>query len=128
MNPPEFNLIDFVKDFLWAPILALVGWAWTRNQKEHDDLRNNHEKLSDSTHTGHSTLNDKIMEYVDSAIMEVKDDQRRRSDKLAQHVEKLFENAEKDRKEFSKVMADHREDSYKRHIELLHAIHGKADK
>ena len=125
---PEFNLIDFIKDFLWAPILGLVAWAWNRNEKAHDDLRESHEKLSDSTHTGHSTLNDKIMEYVDSQISEVKGEQRRRSDKLAEHIEKLFSNAELDRKEFSKVMADHREDSYKRHIELLHAINSKADR
>jgi len=128
MTPPDFNLLDFIKDFLWAPALALLAWAWKHNEKEHDMLRTNHEKLSDSTHTGHSTLNDKIMEYVDSQISEVKGDQRRRSDKLAEHIEKLFANAELDRKEFSKVMADHREDSYKRHIELLHAINAKADK
>ena len=128
MNPPEFNFLDFVKDFLWAPLLALCVWAWKRNEKAHDDLRTSHEKLSDSTHVGHSTLNDKIMEYVDSQISEVRDDQRRRSDKLAEHIEKLFANAETDRKEFSKVMADHREDSYKRHIELLHAIHAKVDR
>lgn len=128
MTPPDFDLIDFIKTFIWAPALALAAWAWSRNEKEHDMIRDNHEKLSSSTHTGHSTLNDKIMEYVDSAINEVKDDQRRRSDKLATHIEKLFENAEKDRKEFSKVMSDHREDSYKRHIELLHAINAKADK
>jgi len=126
--PNDFDLLGFIKDFLWAPALGLIAWAWNRNQKEHDDLRESHEKLSDSTHSGHSTLNDKIMEYVDSAINEVKDDQRRRSDKLATHIEKLFENAEKDRKEFSRVMTDHREDSYKRHIELLHAINAKADK
>ena len=128
MNPPEFNLLDFIKDFLWAPLLALIAWAWSRNEKEHDLLRTSHEKLSDSTHTGHSTLNDKIMEYVDSQLSEVRDDQRRKSDKLAGHIEKLFANAELDRKEFSKLMADHREDSYKRHIELLHAINSKADK
>ena len=128
MNPPEFNLLDFIKDFLWVPLLALVGWAWTRNEKEHDMLHEDHKKLSESTRVGHSTLNDKIMEYVDSVITDVKDDQRRRSDKLAEHIEKLFHNAELDRKEFSKAMSDHREDSYKRHIELLHAINSKADK
>lgn len=128
MTPQEFNLLDFIKDFLWAPALGLIAWAWNRNQKEHDDLRDSHEKLSDSTHTGHSTLNDKIMEYVDTVVGDMKDEQRRKSDKLALHIEKLFENAEKDRKEFSKVMTDHREDSYKRHIELLQAIHSKADR
>lgn len=128
MTPPEFDLFDFIKTFIWLPALALAAWAWKRNEKEHDMIRDSHERLSDSTHTGHSTLNDKIMEYVDSAIMEVKDDQRRRSDRMNDNIAKLFENAEKDRKEFSNVMAAHREDSYKRHIELLTAIHGKADK
>jgi uncharacterized protein YicC (UPF0701 family) len=128
MTPNEFSILDFIKDFLWAPALGLIAWAWNRNQKEHDDLRESHEKLSDSTHTGHSTLNDKIMEYVDTVVGDMKDEQRRKSDKLALHIEKLFENAEKDRKEFSKVMTDHREDSYKRHIELLQAIHNKADR
>lgn len=128
MNQPDFNLIDFIKDFVWAPLLALIGWAWSRNQKEHDMLRESHDKLHHATHAGHSELNDRIMEYIDSTLGEVKDEQRRRSDKIAGHIEKLFENAEKDRKEFSQLMADHREDSYKRHIELLHAINAKADK
>lgn len=128
MNQPDFNLLDFVKDFVWAPLLALVGWAWSRNQKEHDMLRQSQEKLSDATHAGHSELNDRIMEYIDSTLGEVKDEQRRRSDRMNDNITKLFENAEKDRKEMSKLMADHREDSYKRHIELLHAINAKADK
>lgn len=122
------SVVQFVRDWLWAPIMGLIAWAWTRNEKEHDMLRDSHEKLSNSTHNGHSILNDKIMEYVDSTIAEVKDEQRRRSDKLASHIEKLFQNAEVDRKEFSKIMTEHREDSYKRHIELLHAINSKADK
>lgn len=122
------SVFQFVRDWLWAPAMGLIAWAWTRNEKDHDMLRESHEKLSNSTHNGHSTLNDRIMEYVDSTIAEVKDEQRRRSDKLASHIEKLFQNAEVDRKEFSKIMADHREDSYKRHIELMHAINSKADK
>ena len=128
MNPPDFDLFDFIKTFIWAPALALAGWAWTRNQKEHDMMREKHDELMSHTSQGHSNLNDKFMEYVDSQILEVKNDQRRKSDKLAEHIEKLFSNAEADRKEFAKVMADHREDSYKRHIELLHAINSKADK
>lgn len=128
MTPPDFDLLDFVKNFIWAPAIALVGWAWTRNQKEHDDLWAAHDKTRDDTSTGHSVLNDRIMEYVDSTLTEVKEENRRRSDKLAGHIERLFQNAEEDRREFSKVMAEHREDSYKRHIELLHAINAKADK
>ena len=91
-------------------------------------LRQKQESLYQNTANGYSTLNDKMMEHLDGSITEIRDDQRRRSDKLAGHIEKLFENAEHDRKEFSTVMAAHREDSYKRHIELLHAINAKADK
>lgn len=86
------------------------------------------DKLRDNTSTGHSVLNDRIMEYVDSTMVEVRDENRRRSDKLAEHIEKLFANAESDRRAFNQTMAEHREDSYKRHIELLHAINSKADK
>ena len=120
MNAPDNDLLSILGDIIkWlsAPLFGLVSWAWLRNQKEHDDLWKAHEKMRDDSAT-----------YVDSAIGEVRDDQRRRSDKLAGHIERLFQNAEADRKEMSKVMADHREDSYKRHIELLHAINAKADK
>jgi polyhydroxyalkanoate synthesis regulator phasin len=120
MTSPDNDLLSILGEIIkWlsAPLFGLVSWAWLRNQKEHDDLWRAHEKNRDDAN-----------KYVDSAITEVKDDQRRRSDKLAGHIERLFQNAEADRKEFSKVMADHREDSYKRHIELLHAINNKADK
>jgi len=128
MTQPDFDLISFIKDFVWMPAVGLVGWAWNRNQKEHDDLWKAHESTRKDTSTGHSVLNDKIMEYVDSTMVEVKDEQRRRTDKINDHITKLFENAEKDRKEFHQTLSEHREDSYKRHIELLHAINSKADK
>ena len=128
MTQPDFDLISFVKDFVWMPAIGLVGWAWNRNQKEHDDLWRAHESTRKDTSTGHSVLNDKIMEYVDSTMVEVKDENRRRTDKINDHITKLFENAEADRRSFHQTLADHREDSYKRHIELLHAINAKADK
>ena len=128
MNQPDFDLITFVKDYIWAPALMLIGWAWSRNEKEHDMIRERQEKLQHNTSTGHSVLNDRLMEHVDSTVMELRDEQRRRSDKMTDHITKLFENAERDRSEFNKTMADHREDSFRRHIELMNAINGKADK
>lgn len=125
---PDNDVFSFIKDWLWAPLLGLVAWAWNRNEKEHDLLKQKHDTLYQNTANGYSALNDKMMEHIDASISDIRDDQRRRSDKLAGHIEKLFENAEHDRKEFSTIMAAHREDSYKRHIELLHAINAKADK
>lgn len=28
MNPPEHNVIEFIKDWVWAPFLGIVAWAW----------------------------------------------------------------------------------------------------
>ena len=91
-------------------------------------MKSDHSRLRESSSSGHSVLNDKLMEYVDSTLTDVRDENRRRSDKLASHIERLFENAERDRKDYHQTLAEHREDSYKRHIELLHAINSKADK
>ena len=128
MNPPDNDILTFIKDWLWAPLLALIGWAWTRNQKEHDDLWEAHEKLQAGTSSGNSVLNDRIMDYVDTVTSDMKDQQRRTSDKATEHITKLFQNAEQDRKEFHKQISDLREDGFKRHIELMNAIHGESSK
>ena len=128
MIPPDMSVLEFVKDFLWAPLLGLIAWAWSRNQKEHDDMRAAHDKLMSGTSVGHSVLNDRIMVYVDTAAAEMRDEQTRISDKAAAHIAKLFENAERDRKDFHDQIDAMRKDSFARHIELMSAIHGKADK
>lgn len=119
---------DMVKTLVIAPAIGLAAWAWNRNQKEHDELWAAHESTRKDSSTGHSVLNDKLMEYVDSTMTDVRDEQRRRTDKINDHITKLFENAERDRKDFHQTLAEYREDSYKRHIELLNAINSKADK
>lgn len=132
------EVFDILKGLLsWASGIAilLIGFAWKQNEEAHKRL---HDKTEEAMRTAakarqdasdsHSVLMDRFMEHVDTSVNEVKDEQRRRSDKLASHIERLFQNAEVDRKEFSKIITDHREESYKRHIELLHAINGKADK
>ena len=128
MIPPDNDVLAFIKDFLWAPLLGLVAWAWHRNEKEHDMLREVQTKLRDNASAGYSTLNDRLVEHVDTAVMDMRDESRRKSDQLTGHIAKLFENAEHDRAAFNKTLADHRDDSFKRHIELMNAIHGKADK
>jgi len=125
---PDDSILSFIKDFVWAPLLGLVAWAWSRNQKEHDDLWAAHEKLQSGTSSGHSVLNDRIMEYVDTATNDLRDQSRRQSDKANEHITKLFANAELDRKEFHNQMDAMRSDNFTRHIELMNAIHSKADK
>ena len=132
MSPPDNDLIAFIKDFIWAPLLGLVAWAWSRNEKEHDMLRSSHEALRANQSTGYSTLNDRVMGHVDERVDEVKSDHGKRIDKINDHIAKLFENAEKDRAAFRDALTLHSRDSQDRHIELLKAIHtglaGKADK
>jgi hypothetical protein len=125
---PDDSILSFVKDFIWAPLLGLVAWAWSRNQKEHDDLWAAHETLRSGTTSGHSVLNDRIMEYVDTVTGDLRHQSRRQSDKANDHIVKLFANAELDRKEFHHQMDAMRSDNFARHIELMNAIHVKADK
>lgn len=132
MTPPDTNLLDFIKDFLWAPLLALIAWAWNRNEKEHEMLKSSHESLRNSQSSGYSTLNDRVMEHVDGRVDELKSEHGRRIDKTNDHIAKLFENAEKDRAAFREALTTHSQQSTARHIELMTAIHtglaGKADK
>lgn len=132
MSPPDNDLIEFIKDFIWAPLLALIAWAWNRNEKEHEMLKASHDSLRSSQSVGYSTLNDRVMGHVDERVDEVKTDHGKRLDKINDHIAKLFENAEKDRAAFRDALTSHSRDSQDRHIELLKAIHtglaGKADK
>lgn len=135
MSDEVFAVLKELASWASGIALALIAWAWKHNAEEHKmlaaQIKENADKaaaLRQHTSDGYSTLNDRIMEHVDAAMADVKDEQRRRTDKLADHIEKLFHNAEIDRKEFFKNISDHREESYKRHIELLHAINTKADK
>lgn len=132
MTPPDNDLVAFIKDFIWAPLLGLVAWAWSRNEKEHDMLKASHETLRANQSSGYSTLNDRVMEHVDDRVDEVKTDHGKRLDKINEHIAKLFENAEKDRAAFREALNTHSQQSTQRHIELMQAIHtglaGKADK
>lgn len=95
-------------------------------------LRERTENIKQNTSDGYSVLNDRVMEYVDSKVSDVRDEQRRKTDKMNDHIVKLFENAERDRASFREELARHSQQSSERHIELLSAIHtglaGKADK
>lgn len=121
MQPLDDSVMNFIKDWLWAPLLALVGWAWHRNEQEHDDLWKAHDKLKEQSSEGHSKLNDKLMEHVDlrfeASLQMMRDGDLRNSD----HIAKIYDKLEQ-----------HGQRSEDRHRELMLALHtglsAKADK
>jgi len=129
---PDNNMLEFLRDYVFIPIGTALVWMWSRNEKEHEMLRERTESIKQNTSDGYSTLNDRVMVYVDGKVNAIQDEQRRRSDTFQHHITKLFENAEKDRASFREELSKHSQQSAERHIELLSAIHtglaGKADK
>lgn len=122
MNPPDNDLMAFVKDFIWAPLLGLVAWAWSRNEKEHDRLRSAIEKQREQVSTGSSTLNDRIMEHIDDQVRDtrafvVAEDAKLMAELGVQrgHIGKLFDKLEQ-----------HGLRSEDRHSETMAAIHSLA--
>lgn len=123
------SVVMFIKDYLWAPLLALVAWAWNRNEKEHEMLRESVKDLSDkvvhtrqNTSDGYSTLNDRIMNHIDAQVKEVRmfviaEDTKLMSELGVQrgHIGKIFDQ-----------MAAQERRSEDRHVETLGAIHALA--
>lgn len=73
------TILLFIKDYLWAPLLGLIAWAWNRNEKEHESLKAKVDAITEKTtnlrqHTsdGYSLLNDRIMNYIDAQVKETK--------------------------------------------------------
>lgn len=94
-------VVSFIKDFIWAPALALIAWAWNRNEKTHEQLWDKAEKLETGMLTASSGLNDRLMEHIDVQIGEVKQLVRDEDNKLAVeqatqrgHIGKLFDKIE----------------------------------
>lgn len=120
------SVVHFVKDWLWAPLLGLVAWAWNRNEKEHEALRIKSEKLEEGMLTASSGLNDRIMEHIDVQISEVKTLVRDEDRKLSEeqliargHIAKLFEKIEETRKDTTAALASNAARAEDRHHEVL---------
>ena len=120
----EFDAANFIKDWVWAPVMGLIAWAWNHNEKEHEMLRSQAEKLQGNTSTGYSVLNDRVMEHIDKQVTDVRafvvsEDVKLMNELSVQrnHIAKLFDKLEQ-----------HSKDSFQRHIELMNAINSKADK
>lgn len=131
----ENELMNFIKDFLWAPLLGLIAWAWKWNADEHLSLRKSQEKLKETTAVSYSSLNDRIMTHVDGRIAEtirfVRDEDAKIMVEMSTqrtNIAKLFDKLE-----------DHGRHSENRHNEVMgvlremtqsfhHALNQKADK
>jgi hypothetical protein len=124
------QILTFIKDFLWAPLLGLVAWAWKTNEDAHKALAAEQKAMRDSelalrkdTSTGHSVLNDKIMEHIDDQVREVRlfviqEDAKLMAELGTQrgHIGKIFDKMD--------IASKRSEDQ---HIETLQAIHALAN-
>lgn len=118
MNPPDNDVITFIKDFLWAPLLGLIAWAWKWNSDEHARLWKATEKLKENTTMSYSSLNDRIMDHVDNRVNETLRVMREEDSKLMAelsmqrgHIGKLFDKLE-----------EHGQHSQTRHNEVLNTL------
>lgn len=120
------SVMNFIRDYLWAPLLGLVTWAWNRNEREHKEMRDDIASVRKDASDSHSVLMDRIVTHVDSSVKEaitfMKEEDKKLGDETAlmrTHITKLFENAERDRSEFRDLLMHHVQRSEDRHIELL---------
>lgn len=136
---PDNEVVAFVKDFVWAPCLLLVGWAWKHNEQAHKDLKDAnaatkaaHDALKEATASGHSTLNDKFMEHIDHRMESTLKLMREGDVRNSDHVAKLYDKVEETRRDTANALAQHAQRSEDRHRELMTALHTglaqKADK
>jgi hypothetical protein len=83
LNPPDdYTLLNFIKEWLWAPTLALIGWAWHFHTKRVDDLRLYVDKQDDEISSEVSRQRD-----VSAKIFDKLEEHARRSED--RHVEVL---------------------------------------
>ena len=127
------EVFDFIKDIIWAPLVAAVGYFYVRNQKEHDMLWKAHNKRIEEIQSArkdagdsHSRLMDRIVDHVDSSVNKALETMREEDAKLHEetkimrgHIEKLFANAESDRSLFRDMLLNHVQRSEDRHLELM---------
>jgi hypothetical protein len=113
------ELWDVVKTVVIVPATVIIGWAWKLNKEEHDAMKLEHKQLRESTSSGHSVLNDRIMEHIDDKVDSIRADYERRLDRTNDHITKLFQNAEADRASFREALTDLSNSSTNRHLEIL---------
>lgn len=116
------EITEFVKQWLWAPLLGAVSWAWNRNEKAISDIKQRQDEVGRQMLTLGSGITDRMMGYIDSQISELRSEQVKRLDQLADNDRTLFANAERDRATFRDIMERYTERSEQRHRELLEKV------
>lgn len=112
------SVIAFIRDWLWAPVMGLVAWAWNRNEKEHEMLRATSEQLQKYASESQSSLHDRFATNIENRMQEMRDFVRDEDRKLSEeilisrgHIAKLFDKLE-----------EHGQRSEDRHLETLKEI------
>jgi len=100
--------VIFIKEFIWAPLLALIGWAWHHVNKRGDDLAAELKKSEADMRLHVDDRHMQSMVYIDKRTLEMNIEIDRQRDVSA----KIFDKLE--------VMQRRGED---RHTELLNAFH-----
>ena len=93
MNPPDGSIATFINEWLWAPLLGLISWAWSHHSKRVDDLRKESKKHVDE-----------LRAHVDLQDNGIREEVNRQRDVSGKLFDKLDEHARR---------------SEERHIELL---------
>ncbi len=115
MDEPVFS---FIRDWLWGPLLGLVAWAWHRNERDHEMMRENAQRLQEYATNSQSSLHDRFATNIENRMTEMRDFVREEDHKLSEeilisrnHIAKLFDKLEQ-----------HGQRSEDRHLETLKEI------
>lgn len=112
--------IDFLKDWVVAPVIGIFTWFWTRNERKHREHLARHLSLEKNVNSLGSQITDRMMAHIDDQVSSLRAEYVKRTDQLAENDRTLFANAEKDRSDFRDMMQKHSERSEERHRELMH--------
>ena len=130
------EVVEFIRDFLWAPLLGLIVWAWNHNERQHTALRVASEeamkaaqKAREDASVSHSVLMDKIMNHMDDQFKEHTAVMQREDGKLNEeltihrnHIAKLFEKLEESRKDTATQFTNYSQRSEDRHREVMQSL------
>lgn len=129
------SVMHFVKDWLWAPLLGLVAWAWQRNEREHEMLWKTTQDLQSYATNVQSSMHDRFTSNMDDRMREMRTFVKEEDNKLSEeilisrtHIAKLFDKLE----EHGKHSEDRHFETLKEIRDLSNAMHKglaqKADK
>ena len=80
MTPPDNDVLSFIKDYIWAPFMGLIAWAWNHHTKRVDDLKQYVDKQDNS-----------VREHADEQNNSTRKEVERQRDVSAKIFDKLDE-------------------------------------